>query len=392
MWDLDVIEKSTYISFEHQIKQIISQLCGRKVAVWGASIRGMIAGVVLEECGISTFEYIDSDIEKQGNLLSGHVIIPFNPNDRTVTILISMENQSSVKKVLEESGWEENEDFFCLVSSDVDELMVQIKTLKNYRHLLLGASCLHAVPLEERKENDLSEMIRDRSKESFKILGLSCMGMKVMYYLLILESMINHQIYSLGIIVSWETLTSFHHLLPRTQKPALVKRILEYAEECSFFSLYESLLEEYKIAKERVEDYILEKRYSINTMKENNKSTLKDYLDKGLMEPLDMNCEEIQYLIKILDFAIKKGIDTTIIVEPIDMKLCRSLYGKQFDERYMNKCRAVENLAKKYRAHFINASDILSGESIVSKHTANEAFYFEGRCKLAELIVDASTD
>lgn len=382
MWKLDVLEKATYLSFFKQIQSILSRIDSKKkIAIWGASVRGIITGIVLEECGITQFEFIDNDIEKQGDNLSGHQIVSFESVDKSTIILLSMENQLSVKEQLNMYGWKEGVDFYCLVSSDVDCLLHEMKKTKENVVLVLGASCMHVVPVKERQEDDFSEMLQSTLEEPAKLLGLTCLGMKLMFYIFRLEVCMNKNMRKLVMLVSWETLTSFHHLLPRTQKPQLVKMLAEYAKECEAENIYDELKEEYELAIQRAENYVLENQYAIKYIEEGQKEkeALYEYLNRGLMEPLDIQCEEMKYLSKILELACTQKINVSLIIEPINLSMCRTLYGDRFEQIYHEKCNTLKMLAQHYNALFFDASNLLEGEELLSIYTANEALLFEGR-------------
>lgn len=389
MWEIDVVEKSTYFSFKYQIELFMKQLVHSKIAIWGASVRGIIAGIILEDFGIKEFIFYDNDVDKQGKNLSGHLITSFHPKDKSETILLSMENQKSVKQQLEECGWQENQNFFCLLSSDIENLMEEITSLKNCKYLLFGASCLHAVPIMEREEDDLAEMIKKQCANPIKVLGLSCISMKIFYYLFMLEIKLNKKLSNMVLLINWDIITSFHHLLPRTQKPFLIKRLAEYAEERKEIELSEKLYEEYRIAKERAEDYKFENQHAISLIKDKREvSELpEDYLSQNLMEPLDLTCEEIQYLIMILELAKDIDIDVTLIIEPLNEEMCKEIYGDAFDKLYQRKCELLKDLSAKYGIKCIDASSLLSSEMILSRYSANEAFFSTGRKKFAEYII-----
>lgn len=51
MWALNTIEKSTYLSFVGQLKIALDKANNKKIAIWGASVRGIIAGMILEDLG-----------------------------------------------------------------------------------------------------------------------------------------------------------------------------------------------------------------------------------------------------------------------------------------------------------------------------------------------------
>lgn len=391
MWALNTIEKSTYLSFVGQLKIALDKANNRKIAIWGASVRGIIAGMILEDLGEKEFVYIDNDKTKQGRSLSGHAIMSFEQIDLELTyIVISMEYQDEVRKLLLDLKLKDKEDFFSLVSSDYDDLMKELKQKYNSEVLITGASILHTLPIDERNSEDLSEMVKRKYKGTIKILGMTCLGMRNMYYLIRTEMYQNPNLKDLIIVVSWETLTSFHHILPRTQKPELVKKLKEYVVELGDIQTEKELCVGYDIAQKRAEDYNLENKYSparLDSGLEHNE-ILKSYLDISIAEKLDKNCEEIQYLNKIMELAEGKYIKMSLVIEPMNMVLAREVYGKEFEQIYAEKCDALKKLSAKYHVSFWDASNLLSKEEFSAVNIVNEAVYTTGRFKFADYMIE----
>lgn len=390
MWALNTIEKGTYLSFEKQLKLFMLKVKGKKIAIWGASVRGIIAGMILEDMDIRDFEFIDSDKKKQGNKVSGHLIKSIDDTDlRSTYIILSMEYQDSVKRVLKDLQLLEGRDFSCLVSSDYDDLMKELK-YKNSSNLLIGASALHVLPTVDKKGEDLADIIRNKFNVDLKILGMTCLGMRNMYHLIRTEIYQNPKLKSIAMIISWETLTSFHHLLPRTQKPHLIKLLKEYVGVLGNSQFEEELELEYRLAKDRSLNYNLENEYSPNRIDNSNSHSdvLKSYLDISIMEKLDEDCEEVNYLENILKFAGENDVRVILIIEPMNIDLCIKISKDCFIETYREKCNFITNLATKYEAMCYDASALINTEDFSAVNIVNEAIYMNGRYKFAEYIVD----
>ncbi|WP_143524566.1 hypothetical protein [Roseburia sp. 499] len=391
MWALNTIEKSTYLSFERQLKIVLNKASNKKIAIWGASVRGIIAGMILEDLGENEFIYIDNDRKKQGQSLSGHVIMSFEKIDIESTyIVISMEYQDEVRNLLFDLSFKEKEDFFSLVSSDYNDLMNELKQKYDNEVLVVGASILHTLPIDDRNSEDLSEMIKRKYQKAIKILGMTCLGMRNMYYLIRTEMYQNPNLRNLIIIVSWETLTSFHHILPRTQKPELIKKLKEYVLELGDIQTEKELCIGYDIAKERSIDYNLENKYSPARLDSGlrHNEVLKSYLDISIAEKLDKKCEEIQYLDKIIEWAEQNNIKISLVIEPMNMILAKEVYGKGFEKIYAEKCDDLKELLMKYHVPLFDASSLLSKEEFSAVNVVNEAIYTTGRKRFAGYIIE----
>ena len=119
MWNLKTIEKTLYQSFQEQISAALGYAGNKEIAVWGAGVRGLMAGMILEDLGREKFIYIDNDVSRQGKSLSGHSIKSFAEiNMQDIFVIISMEIHSEVTDGLIKLGFVENIDFSILSLDD----------------------------------------------------------------------------------------------------------------------------------------------------------------------------------------------------------------------------------------------------------------------------------
>lgn len=49
MWLLKCVENGIYQQFKEQLQNAVLKISGRKIAVWGAGVRGILTGMILQE-------------------------------------------------------------------------------------------------------------------------------------------------------------------------------------------------------------------------------------------------------------------------------------------------------------------------------------------------------
>ncbi|MFW5650248.1 MAG: hypothetical protein ACOCNC_02530 [Acetivibrio ethanolgignens] len=389
MWDLKTIEKECYHTFERQIKDMEKQFSNKRIAIWGAGVRGIITGIILEKKEIKDFVFIDNDPQKQGKRLKKYPILSLQEIEKEkYFIFISIEYGNEIEEELLKKDWINGRDFYWLKSRECEDYIRRLKMKQNEKKLLMGASIWHTVPLENCDEMDCCEILENKEEQPIKILGMTCLGMKNMYYSICLEAETNPFLKQVILVVSWETLTEYHHLLPRTQKLELIKKLHEYALELYNQNLSQRLAEEIVLAEERAGNFILENRYSPNRiygLTTNEK--LKNYADMGIMKELNVECEEVQYLEKIIEYLVKRNVKPIVIVEPVNQEKYAEIYGGEFFDFYAKKLAVLRKRVEEEGAFFYDASYLLEKEEFSSINLINEAMYTKGREQFADLII-----
>lgn len=389
MWNLKTIEKTLYQSFQEQISAALGYAGNKEIAVWGAGVRGLMAGMILEDLGREKFIYIDNDVSRQGKSLSGHSIKSFAEiNMQDIFVIISMEIHSEVTDGLIKLGFVENIDFSILSLDDKKSLFEKLIAEKK-KTFICGKAILHTVPVEEREEEDLAELLEEKiGMEWIKVLGMPCMGLKNIYYLVRYEISHNPKLQNIVIMINFMMITSYNHLLPRVQKLELLEYLWKEAETEGNEEEKRELTEAYFTAKERAKNYKLENQYSPGRIDSDrpNRLILKDYFEISDMEQLDPSCESFSYLRKILKFAKEKGINVVLMLEPMNMKLSREL-NNHFPEIYSIKCRFLADLAAEYNARFVNSQGVVENRWFLNTNRPGNAIKKRGRILLADFIV-----
>lgn len=388
MWLLDYFEKRTYIGFRNQIIDVLERNKGKKVAVWGAGVRGIVTGIVLEELGVYDFFYIDSDKERQGKSMNGHMVYPIHEVDLENTyIILSMEYQSAVKNVLSERGLGEGKNFYGLVSHEDGVMLERLSKNTGNRRVVLGASVLDIVGLGEKEEQDLAEYI-ENSLDDVKVLGISNLTTEMMYYLIEMELFRNRLCEEIILLIDLKEFTTYHDKLPRTQKPELLRMLRKLAYKAGNDDLVSQIDKVYALKERQSEEYELENKYSPNRIEGEYKKRLAQYLQYSVEDILDTECGEMKYLVKIFECANTRGIKVTLFIQPLNVNLCKELCGEAFDNSYEQKRRLLQLLANKYGAVCVDAGELLSKEDFISINSPNDAILSAGRKKFAKYITD----
>lgn len=391
MWLLDYVEKGTYMAFRKQLTDILECRGEKALAVWGAGVRGIVAGIVLEELGLEEFFYIDNASEKQGKQIGGHSVVAFDMVDKAHTcFVLSMEYQHGVKGFLETRGLKEGDDFWGLVSLEEDWMLDKLKRNTGSTCLVLGASVLNNIPLDEKDKMNLAENIEALLSES-KVLGVPNLSMEMMHYLMETELFQNASCKKVCILVDFKEFTTYHGKLPRTQKPELLQKLGVVAEGMGNTALKKRLETAYEKNLIQSEEYELENKYSPNRMEGNLFDRLRQYLEYSVKDVFHEECDEIKDLIRILEFAEKRQVDVTIIIQPMNAELCRELCGEAFDKSYDEKRKLLQLLAKEYGANCIDAGELLSREHFITINSPNDVIRRKGRECFAKYICDFIT-
>lgn len=394
-WALNTIEKSLYKEFWGQINTVLHNIEKPKFAIWGAGFRGMVAGMILEDLGEEEFVYIDSDPARQGKFLAGHEIKSFKQITKIDTyIMISMEICADVKDMLVSYGMKNEKDFCELHSNSEYALIEKALQQKENRVLVCGEGVVHIVPMEERETPDLEELLEGRYAEGdIKILGMVCVGLKNLYYLIRYEIEHNKKLGQLVLIMDFIMMTSYNHLLPRTQKSKLLSLLMEQMKKEGSTLAVMELEEACRIAKQREQNYELENRFSPKRIDTDQirEALIKNYFDLSDMENLDEACESIQYLRKILELTENSDIHTILVLQPMNMELSQRL-NIRFMDIYNQKVTFLKKLTEEYHASFSNATQIVGESEFINTNRPGNAMHLGGRQVFAEYILNSLTE
>lgn len=390
MWKLNTFSHITYQDFQIQIHHALQGNERQRYAIWGAGVRGMMAGMLLEKAGVTDFCFIDSAVERIGSQIAGHEVKAFDQiNDTNVYIFISMEYQQEVVEKLQACGLKEERDYFCLRSQGNEFFVKQLRDCRDLDVLVLGDSCVCNIPFDEMEQMSLMQMLEKRIEGKSKILGMPSIGMRNLYRVFQIESEKNKHLKKIVLLINWRNITSYNHLLPRTQKTGLIEEMIRYTQELGYNEIESLLEDDLKTALERIGNYNLENQYSPqNVVSDLDEDTRISYLKISDLEELDKEAEEYVYLEKLLKAAYLKKIKVYLIVEPYNYELIVDLLGECALKIYEENYRFLSELAARYEAKVADAGRLLGEEDFLATRTVGDALRMDGRKRFAEFVAD----
>jgi len=349
MWRQQTTTKKIWNIFYNIIDSYMEVLKQKDVYIWGGGVRGILCGMILESRGLRNFKYIDSSPQKQGKKLSNYEIIAYSGEcKKNGFIIVSIEYYDEVVTFLHKEGFA-NGINMCFFELCVEkDYILKLGSVFPAGILIMGSAVLDSIFVREVGDKSLEELLECKNRiPMVKCIGGTCCEMRLFYDVFCLETEANISLRQLILLVSLDTMTSYHHLLPRAQRPDYFAEMAKLADKNA--SIYREQLQEHCIlSNNRMRDYSMEEMYTPdrNDSEKSNLERLKEYANITIMEPFDDRCEESYYLKKLSLFGAEKKIRVDIILEPVNLELCRKVLGKGFDDFYIDKINSMRRFVE----------------------------------------------
>ncbi|MFW5650247.1 MAG: nucleoside-diphosphate sugar epimerase/dehydratase [Acetivibrio ethanolgignens] len=348
----------------------------KKIAIFGAGVRGMMLVMLLKKRGVSSVLFIDNDREKQGKEIEGIRIYPLEYlEDKTeeIIVLLSMERNQEAEAELISFGYKKNETFFILLEERYQKSYHDFQK-KNSR-LLLGDCIVDSILINEKEKVSLRLLLKERYAEEISIIAEHGFYMRQYYY--IMKNYINRNtlIKKIVILVSPEIFHSKYHLYPNAQHIKFMRCILhekEYEQKEFLKELEERDRGEWKLS-------FLPNRLAGREHQENAKRV---FTKLNYMYRVDIENESFFYLKKAVELCKKRKIEFHVCVAPINYSLAESLWGEEFRKSYSFILQSIADTVGE--EGFLNYSNLIEEHHFVSICSINEAMDFAGREKLAK--------
>ncbi len=385
---MNTAEKALIDAFNQFIESVVKKNDQKMLYIWGASVRGTLLGILLEQKGCSKFLYVDNDERKWGSNINGHLILPSNDmrelrNDEY--IVIPIEHYAEIRSQLLSWDMEEEIDFYILKSNLYNEFCADFFRWYNGKYLVMGETFLSSVLLDEMPmESMTDELYSVYGKEDMKILSLGCMGMEEGYYYLQKQIALNARPEKFWLFVNFETLSEHHHLLPRVQHPDLAEMIQERS-----VGVGPDLTEYIEAGRQRARNYKLEVQHSPRRTyvgEANDIEVQKEYAQKQLLNLISIEYEECLYLSKILDICNKNEIDAAMVIVPVNYQEAEELLGEDFKRIYKENINILSYIGSKYQSKFWDMSKLLEKRFFEARNTLQDGVKREGRQKIVNML------
>lgn len=385
-WHLKSAEKeliNAFTSFLSEKQHLFNQ---KQLYVWGASVRGTLLGIMLEDSGWNNFSYLDNDDRKWGEQIHGHSILsPDQLKEHTgIYVIVPIEYGESLREQLVNMGLQEHHSFSILQSGINETFVEEFYRAYDNKYLILGETFLNEVVISDNNPRSMKELLwQTFGKAHTKILSMNCMGMESFYHLLKLQKELFGTPKEVWLFLNYETLTAYHHLLSRAQHADVWKLIQQQKQIISNeFTRY------IRKTETRAENYQIESAYSPKRVSVDSEdariSSQKEYLRQNMMYELDLSCEESRYLKKILEFSRENKISVMGISVPVNISLAERYWGNRFSEIYTENNDKLRGLFLNQNANFIDFGNFLSEQYFCAEVTVNDAIYTQGLELIAE--------
>lgn len=385
-WMITTAEKAIIEAFINFIENVIKKNGEKRIYIWGASVRGTLLGILLEQNNYLDFVYVDSDESKWDSNINGHIIMsPDNLKELNSNgyIVVPVEHYMEIRRQLLSWNMKEEEDFYILKTDLYSAYCTEFFRKYNRRYLVFGETFLRSVLLEERPMESMSDSLYKRyGKADMKILSLPCMGMEESYNYLRKQIALDMCPENLWLFVNVETLSKHHHILPRVQHPDLAEMIQEKSGDVD-----PDLAEYIDRARERTQNYRLELKHSPRRTfvgEPDESEVQKEYAQQQLLNVISVEYKECLYLIKILALCNENMIRTVLIVVPINYQKAIEFLGEEFNDVYKSNINMLNSLSLEYQCKFWDMSKLLKKQFFETKVTLQDGINREGRKKIIE--------
>lgn len=380
-WPVTSENALVYQYFQSEVVRLRDILAEGRIVIFGAGIRGCCLLHILKQHGFQKIVFCDNNLEKQGHLIHAYEICSLTDalsyRGRQV-FLVSPENSGSMREQLIGAKLEEGRDWFSFDLSVYDAYLAEYQRPVDDHMLVMGDCAFSHIALTDQVTDSLGDMMKTSfGEEHCKVLAMHGFGQQAHYH--ILRSLLDRRERPilLLLLLVMEALTPKAHLMPRTQHPTLIRRLLDATEQPrAEFSAYAELAEE-RFRRFQVESFASFKKTEGDTSE-------KLYMQMNYLFHIKEETEGVVYLKKTIRLLNEHGIPIVLYVPPVNYMQGERFFGVDFKARYQ------ENFTKLYGFldregldyHVADASFLLTADEFAATNTIDETSNYAGRSKL----------
>ena len=383
-WPVTSENSVVYNCFLQKVERIKPRLQGKRIAVFGAGIRGCCLLKILEDNGYRNIVFVDNNIEKQNNLINHYDIISFETalQEKDQVFLVTPEGAEKICSQLADAGLIENENWFSFSVSAYQKYVEEYqRSLGNYL-LVMGDCAFTHIALEDQNHDSLGTMIRDRAgAERCKVLDMHGMGQQAYYHIArsLLERGEKPDKFLLLLMI--ETMAPKVPIMPRTQHPELIRALVKTLETPNpEFAAYADL------AQERFDRFQLEAFASFHD-KASQKSE-KLYMQINYLFRYRETAEGVTYLKKTIKMMNEEGIPVILYIPPVNYWQGEALFGGDFKALYETNFEKLYASLERERLRYevVDASYLLDLDDFAAPNTIDETCRYSGREKIMQFL------
>ena len=380
-WPVTSENALVYQYFQSEVVRLRDNLAESRIVIFGSGIRGCCLLHILEQHGFQKIVFCDNNPEKQGHLIHDYDICSLSDalsyRGRQV-FLVSPENSGSMRDQLIGAKLEEGRDWFSFDLSVYHAYLAEYQRPVDDHMLVMGDCAFSHIALTDQVTDSLGDMMKTSfGQERCKVLAMHGFGQQAQHH--ILHALLDREERPLLLLLLlvMEALTPKAHLMPRTQHPTLIRRLLDATEQPrAEFSAYAELAEE-RFRRFQVESFASFKKTEDDTSE-------KLYMQMNYLFRIKEETEGVVYLKKTIRLMNEHGIPIVLYVPPVNYMQGERFFGVDFKARYQ------ENFTKLYGFldregldyHVADASFLLTADEFAAANTIDETSNYAGRSKL----------
>ena len=380
-WPVTSENALVYQYFQSEVVRLRDILAESRIVIFGSGIRGCCLLHILEQHGFQKIVFCDNNPEKQGHLIHDYDIYSLSDalsyRGRQV-FLVSPENSGSMRDQLIGAKLEEGWDWFSFDLSVYDAYVAEYERTVSDHLLVMGDCAFSHIALTDEVSDSLGDMIKTSfGEEHCKVLAVHGLGQQAHYH--ILRSLLDRGGHSIAVVVLlvMEALTPKAHLMPRTQHPTLMRRLVDATEHPrAEFSAYAELAEE-RFRRFQVESFASFKKTEDDTSE-------KLYMQMNYLFHIKEETEGVVYLKKTIRLLNEYGIPIVLYVPPVNYMQGEHFFGTDFKARYQENFTKLYSFLDRegldYRV--ADASFLLTADEFAAANTIDETSNYAGRRKL----------
>jgi hypothetical protein len=383
-WPVTSENAVVYNCFLEKIERIKTHLQGKRIAVFGAGIRGCCLAKILGDNGYRNIVFVDNNPEKQGNRINSCDIISFELalREPEQIFLVAPENAQKICAQLTTAGLKENVDWFSFSVSAYRQYLAEYqRPLQDY-FLVMGDCAFTHIALEDENFDSLGTMIRNKAGAGrCKVLDMHGMGQQAYYHIArsLLERREKPDKFLLLLMI--ETMAPKVPIMPRTQHPELIRALADTSPNPNpEFVAYAEL------AQDRFDRFQLEAFASFDD-KTSQKSE-KLYMQVNYLFRYRETAEGVVYLKKTIRMMNREDIPVILYVPPVNYWQGESLFGSNFKASYETNFKklyaSLDQEGLQYEV--IDASYLLTLDDFAAPNTIDETCRYSGRQKIMQYL------
>lgn len=389
-WPVTSINNEDICAVREWIEKKKDKIRNRKLAIWGAGIRGTEFSILLKMEKINNIFFVDSNREKwRGTINEFPIIAPEELYDKMkaerIHILISTEDSKNIEEELVKRGYKLEEDFSIIKSNIYQKYINEFLREYKQNYLFMGDCEFSKISLGDVDTRNLGLMLKEQCGfDMTKVLAMHGMGLRAHYNIFKAQIARDMKPRMLIIMVNLDTLTGKQHLLPRSQHAELIQKIYDISDQRD-----EEFKEYVELVNKRSQNIQVEFSTLNRNIKQQNENDVKarNYFKLNYMYDLDVNTEGVIYLIKILQEAEMLGVKVLPFIPPVNYLFAESLMGGEFIFKYRQNIDKIRKIVENANVELLDLSFCLTPDMFAELNTPDETTNEFGRRKVADILV-----